>query len=71
MTKVLIYIRGDIKRYAVVAPNGVKMIGSKSIAIMGANKSASFQMTLIGGLTEKQFRNKWKVVGSFMVKHAK
>ncbi len=67
MTKVLIYIRCGIKRYAIVAPNGVKMIGSKSIAIMGANKSASFQMTLIGGLTEKQFRNKWKVIGSFMV----
>lgn len=53
MTKVLIYIRCGIKSYAIVAPNGVKMIGSKSIAIMCANKSASFQMTLIGGLTEK------------------
>lgn len=72
MTKVLIYIRGGIKRYAIVAPNGVKMVGEdKPIAIMGANKSASFQMTLYGNLTEKKFRNKWKVVGSFMVKHAK
>lgn len=67
MTKVLIYMRGGIKWYAIVAPNGVKMVSSKSIAIMGANQSASFQMTLIGGLTEKQFRNKWKVIGSFMV----
>lgn len=67
MTKVLIYIRDGIKRYAIVAPNGVKMIGCKSAAIRGANESASFQMTLIGGLTEKQFRNKWKVIGSFMV----
>lgn len=71
MTKVLIYIRGGIKRYAIVAPNGVKMFGSKSLAIIVANKSASFQMTLMGRLTERQFRNKWKIVGSFMVKHAK
>lgn len=72
MTKVLIYIRGGIKRYAIVAPNGVKMVGTeKWITIHGASKSAGFQMSLIGGLTEKQFRNTWKVVGSFMVKHAK
>lgn len=72
MTKVLIYIRGGIERYAIVAPNGVKMIGeTKWIAIHGAGKSASFQMSLYGRLTEKQFRNNWKVVGSFMVKHAK
>jgi hypothetical protein len=68
MTKVLIYIRGGIKRYAIVAPNGVKMVGAeKWITILGASKSASFQMSLFGGLTEKQFRNKWKVIGSFMV----
>lgn len=72
MTKVLIYMRGGIKRYAIVAPNGVKMVGAeKWITIHGASKSASVQMSLIGGLTEKQFRNKCKVVGSFMVKHAK
>ena len=72
MTKVLIYMRGGIKRYAIVAPNGVKAVGADMwITIYGASKSASFQMSLIGGLTEKQFRNKWKVVGSFMVKHAK
>lgn len=71
MTKVLIYIRGGIKRYAIVAPNGVKMIGDdKPITIIGAKKSASFQMSLYGWLTEKQFRNKWKVVGSFMVEAA-
>lgn len=68
MTKVLIYMRGGIKRYAIIAPNGVKMIGdNKPITIIVAKKSASFQMSLCGRLTEKQFRNKWKVVGSFMV----
>ena len=71
MTKVLIYIRGGIKRYAIVAPNGVKMFGEdKLIAKIGAKKSASFQMSLYGRLTEEQFRNKFKVIGSFMVKHA-
>ena len=68
MTKVLIYIRGGIKRYAVVAPNGVKVVGEpKWIAILGASKSASFQMTLFGSLTEAQFRNNFDVIGSFMV----
>lgn len=72
MTKVLIYIRGGIKRYAIVAPNGVKPVGDdKHIAIIGAKRSASVQMCLFGPLTEEQFRSCCKVVGSFMVKHAK
>lgn len=72
MTKVLIYMRGGIKRYAVVAPNGVKLYGpSKGLALIGARRSASFQMELLGHWTEKEFREEFKVVGSFMVKHAK
>lgn len=73
MTKVLIYkaLGVDCKRYAVVAPNGVKPYGpAKTIALIGANFSAADQMSLVGSLTEKQFRNKFKVIGSFMVKHA-
>lgn len=70
MTKVLIYMSGGIERYAIVAPNGVKIIGEdKPIAILGATWAASFQMALYGRLTERQFRNKWKVVGSFMVEN--
>lgn len=72
MTKVLIYIRGGIKRYAIVAPNGVKLYGpSKDLALIGASSSASFQMELLGHWTEKEFREDFKVIGSFMVKHAK
>ncbi len=72
MTKVLIYMRGPHKCYAVVAPNGVKPYGtSKRLALIGASRSASFQMELSGHLTEWQFREDFKVVGSFMVKHAK
>lgn len=48
MTKVLIYIRGGIKRYAIVAPNGVKLYGpAKDLALIGARRSASFQMELL------------------------
>lgn len=72
MTKVLIYIRGGIKRYAIVAPNGVKLYGpAKDLALIGARRSASFQMELLGHWTEKGFREDFKVIGSFMVKHAK
>lgn len=68
MTKVLIYMRGGIKRYAIVAHNGVKMIGAeKWITIHGARKSASFKMGLSGHWTEKQFREIFNVIGSFMV----
>lgn len=73
MTKVLIYKALDVecKWYAVVAPNGVKPYGPcKPLALIGANSSAADQMSLVGNLTEKQFRNKFKVIGSFMVKHA-
>lgn len=72
MTKVLIYIGcNGCKHYAIVAPNGVKIYGGeKWVALIGAKACASFQMTLTGRLTEKQFRNKHKVIGSFMVKHA-
>lgn len=71
MTKVLIYIKDGAKFYGIVSPNGVKPTSRKSLAVIGAGAPASFQMSLLGGLTEKQFRNRWKVVGSFMVKHAK
>lgn len=72
MTKVLIYMRGPHKCYAVVAPDGVKPYGvSKVLALIGASLSASFQMELVGHRTEGQFREDFKVVGSFMVKHAK
>lgn len=72
MTKVLIYMRGPHKCYAVVAPNGVKPYGfSKGLALIGASSSESFQMGLFGHWTEKEFREDFKVVGSFMVKHAK
>lgn len=71
MTKVLIYMCGHHKRYAVVAPDGVKPYGtSKILALIGASSSASFQMELFGHLTEKQFRKEHKIIGSFMVKHA-
>lgn len=71
MTKVLICIRGGIKHYAIVAPNGVKPYGpAKDLALIGARRSASFQMELSGHWTEWQFREDFKVIGSFMVKHA-
>ena len=68
MTKVLIIIDCGKKFYGIVSPNGVKVVSHKPNAILGASLSASFQMSLYGDLTEKQFRNEWKVVGSFMVK---
>ncbi len=68
MTKVLIYMRGTNKCYAVVAPDGVKPYGpSKGLALIGASSSGSFQMGLLGHWTEKEFREEFKVVGSFMV----
>jgi len=71
MTKVLIYMFGPHKCYAVVAPNGVKRYStSKGLALIGASSSASFQMELFGHWTERQFREYFKVIGSFMVKHA-
>ncbi|HDT1154106.1 TPA: hypothetical protein QHQ05_004453 [Escherichia coli] len=71
MTKVLIYMRGPHKCYAVVAPDGVKPYStSKGLALIGASSSASFQMELSGHLTEWQFREAFKVIGSFMVKYA-
>nr|CAI8690830.1 hypothetical protein FCJLANJD_00044 [Escherichia phage vB_EcoP-CC1] len=55
MTKVLIYMRGANKCYAVVAPDGVKPYGtSKGLALIGASRSASFQMELFGHWTEKK-----------------
>lgn len=72
MTKVLIYMRGAQKCYAIVAPNGVKPYGTaKDIALIGARLRASLQMELLGHWTEKEFRGEFKVIGSFMVKHAK
>lgn len=72
MTKVLIYMRSANKCYAVVAPDGVKPCGtSKGLALIGASHSASFQMELFGHWTEKEFREGFNVIGSFMVKHAK
>ncbi|HDT1684162.1 TPA: hypothetical protein QHT08_004162 [Escherichia coli] len=71
MTKVLIIRDCGEKFYGIVSPNGVKIVSYKPNAIRGAGMSASFQMVLYGCLTEKQFRNRWKVIGSFMVKHAK
>lgn len=71
MTKVLIYIRNGVKFYGIVSPNGVKVTSRKSLALIGAGAPASFQMLLLGNLTEAQFRNKYDVIGSFMVKHAK
>ena len=72
MTKVLIYMRGSHRCYAVVAPDGVKLYGtSKGLALIGASRSASFQMELWGHWTEKEFREDFNVIGSFMVKHAK
>lgn len=71
MTKVLIYMYGPHKCYAVVAPNGVKPYGtSKRLALIGASRSASSQMKLLGHWTEWQFREDFKVIGSLMVKHA-
>lgn len=71
MTKVLIYMRGPHKCYAVVAPDGVKPCGtSKGLALISASRSASFQMELSGHWTEWQFREDFKVIGSFMVKYA-
>ncbi len=67
MTKVLIIRDCGEKFYGIVSPNGVKVVSHKPNAIRGAGRSASFQMVLYGNLTEKQFRNKWKVIGSFMV----
>ena len=68
MTKVLIYMRGSHKCYAVVAPDGVKPYGtSKELALIGASRSASFQMELFGHWTEEEFREHFKVVGRFMV----
>lgn len=72
MTKVLIYMRGAQRCYAIVAPNGVKPYGTaKSIALIGASLSANLQSELFGDWTEKEFRGVLKVIGSFMVKHAK
>ena len=75
MTKVLIYMMASHKCYAVVAPDGVKPYGffffSKVLALIGASSSASFQMELFGHLTEKELREEFNVIGSFMVKHAK
>lgn len=72
MTKVLIYMRGSHRCYAVVSPDGVKPYGtSKVLALIGARSSASFQMELFGHLAEKEFREEFNVIGSFMVKHAK
>lgn len=72
MTKVLIYMRGAQRCYAIVEPNGVKPYGTaKDIALIGARFKASLQMELFGHWTEKGFREDFKVIGSFMVKHAK
>lgn len=70
MTKVLIYKQRGRKAYAIVAPNGVKNVGFKFLAINVAGISARDQLQLYGNLTEAQFRNKHEVIGSFMVKHA-
>jgi len=70
MTKVLIYKQRGLKAYGIVAPNGVKKVSCKSLAIKGAGMSAMFQLQLFGHFTEAQFRNKHEVIGSFMVKHA-
>lgn len=67
MTKVLIYIRNGVKFYGIVSPNGVKATSRKSLALICAGEPASSQMLLLGDLTEKQFRNKFDVIGSFMV----
>lgn len=68
MTKVLIYMKGTHKCYAVVAPNGVKPYGtSKGLALIGASFSGSKQMELLGPWTEKEFREQFNVIGSFMV----
>lgn len=68
MTKVLIYMRGANTCYAIVAPDGVKPYGtSKGLALIGASRSASFQMELFGHWTEKEFREEFNVIGSFMV----
>lgn len=67
MTKVLIIRDCGEKFYGIVSPNGVKVVSRKSIAVKGAGATASFQMQLIGNLTEAQFRNKFEVIGSFMV----
>lgn len=70
MTKVLIYKQRGLKAYAIVAPNGVKKVSCKPLAIKGAGMSANSQLQLFGNFTEAQFRNKHEVIGSFMVKHA-
>ena len=57
--------------YGVVTPFGVKPYFIKELAIIGAAAPASFQQELRGKQTEWEFRQKNKVVGSFMVKHAK
>lgn len=68
MTKVLIYMRGSRRCYAVVSPDGVKPYGtSKGLALIGASRSVSFQRELFGHWTEKEFRKDFKVIGSFMV----
>lgn len=72
MTKVLIYMRGSHRCYAVVSPDGVKPYGtSKGLALIGARSSASFQMELLVIGLKKEFREEFNVIGSFMVKHAK
>lgn len=74
MTKVLIYkaCNTRFKSYAVVAPNGVKPFsGSKWAALSCAKGIAKKQIRFSGEETELQFRQRVKVIGSFMVKHAK
>ena len=73
MTKVLIYkaYNEKCKRYAVVAPNGVKPFGTtKWGALQLAKMKAEKQMQYAGADTEFQFRQMVDVIGSFMVKHA-
>lgn len=74
MTKVLIYkaYNEKCKRYAVVAPNGVKPLGTtKCTALQLAKLKAENQMQYAGSWTEAEFRKVVDgVVGSFMVKHA-
>ena len=68
MTKVLIYMCGAQRCYAIVAPNGVKTYGTaKDIALIGAKLRASLQMGLFGHRNERKFREDFKVIGSFMV----
>ncbi len=73
MTKILIYkaYNESSKRYAVVAPNGVKPFGTtKWGALQLAKMKAEKQMQYAGVETEADFRQMVDVIGSFMVKHA-